>query len=161
MTDPDTEADAALARYAVDLAEAIDAAVPGWVERSIRTVAERQGIGLTDEAVEQAGAAAEAARSDGSPRTGALLATDIDAQVGSPLAVLRSLVGYPTEVLRAAGAVPVARDEFSVRSFPDDVYDLAPASFADVDSALHAPGMAWGAAKAYVHLSRRRSEGKI
>jgi hypothetical protein len=51
----------------------------------------------------------------------------------------------------------VPRDEFSVRSFPDDAYDLSPASFADVDPALHEPGLAWGAAKAYVHLARRRA----
>lgn len=160
MTDRDPEAAAALARYATDLADAVEAAVPAWVERSVRTVADRQGIHLDDAAVEQARAAAGAARRDGGTRIRALLASDIDAQVGSPLAVLRSLVAYPTEVLRKAGAAPVPRDEFSVRSFPDDDYDLAPAAFADVDPALHEPGMAWGAAKAYVHLSRRRAEGQ-
>ena len=90
----------------------------------------------------------------------ALLETDVDAQAGNPLAVLRSLVGYPTEVLRAAGARPVARDDFAVRSFPEDVYDLSPATFADVDPELHEPGLVWGAAKAHVHLARRRREGR-
>jgi hypothetical protein len=47
-----------------------------------------------------------------------------------------------------------------MRSFPDDVYDLTPASFADVDPALHEPGLVWGAAKAHVHLARRRRQGK-
>ena len=51
------------------------------------------------------------------------------------------------------------RDEFAERTFPDDVYDLSPASFADVDPALHEPGLMWGAAKAHVILHRRRSEG--
>ena len=46
------------------------------------------------------------------------------------------------------------------RAFPDDVYDLAPASFADVDPALHEPGLVWGAAKAHVHLARRRRDGR-
>jgi hypothetical protein len=59
-------------------------------------------------------------------------------------------------VLRAAGVPPVRRDEFAEHAFPDDVYDLAPASFADVDPSLHEPGLVWGAAKAHVHLSRRR-----
>jgi hypothetical protein len=54
----------------------------------------------------------------------------------------------------------VARDEFSLRNFPDDVYDLTPASFADVDPELHEPGLLWGAAKAHVHLARRRREGR-
>jgi hypothetical protein len=40
------------------------------------------------------------------------------------------------------------------------VYDLTPASFADVDPALHEPGLVWGAAKAHVHLARRRREGR-
>ena len=63
-------------------------------------------------------------------------------------------------VLRAAGASPVPRDDFDVRNFPDDVYGLSPATFADVDPALHEPGLVWGAAKAHVHLARRRREGK-
>jgi putative CocE/NonD family hydrolase len=46
-----------------------------------------------------------------------------------------------------------------VHSFPDDAYDLGPASFADIDPSLHEPGLMWGAAKAHVHLARRRAEG--
>ena len=67
---------------------------------------------------------------------------------------------HATDVLASAGARPVARDEFSARHFPDDVYDLTPASFADVDPALHEPGLVWGAAKAHVHLTRRCREGR-
>ena len=66
---------------------------------------------------------------------------------------------YPTEVLAAAGATPVERDDFAVRAFPDDPFDLSPAAFGDVDERLTEPGMRWGAAKAYVHLARRRSRG--
>jgi hypothetical protein len=71
--------------------------------------------------------------------------------------VLRGLVRYPTAVLAAAGARPAARDEFAVRNFPDDAYDLTPAAFTDVDPALHEPSLLWGAAKAHVHLVRRRN----
>ena len=63
-------------------------------------------------------------------------------------------------MLAQVGARPVPRDEFRERSFPDDVYDLVPGSFADVDAGLHEPGLVWGAAKAHVHLARRRREGK-
>ena len=84
----------------------------------------------------------------------------MDEQRTGPLAVIRTAVRYPTEVLAAAGVGPVQRDEFAERSFPDDVYDLAPASFADLDPALHEPGLVWGAAKAHVVLARRRAEGK-
>ena len=40
--------------------------------------------------------------------------------------------------------------------FPDDDYDLSPATFADIDESLHEPGLVWGAAKAHVVLTRRR-----
>jgi hypothetical protein len=59
-------------------------------------------------------------------------------------------------VLRAAGVPPVVRDEHQERLFPEDVYDLAPANFADVDPALAEVGLAWGAAKAFEHLQRHK-----
>jgi hypothetical protein len=93
------------------------------------------------------------------PRLRELLATDVDEQRTNPLSLLRGAVRYPTEVLRSAGVPAVVRDEFDERAFPDDVYGLTPASFADVDPSLHEPGLTWGAAKAHVHLSRRRGGG--
>ena len=158
---PDDPADAAaLAGYAAALADAVDAAIPGWVTRAVSAVLAAQGLPAGGEVAAAAEAAGAAARADGAPRVRALLAADIDDQRGNPLAILRSLVRYPTDVLRAAGARPVPRDEFATRNFPEDVYDLAPAAFADVDPALHDPGLVWGAAKAHVHLARRRREGR-
>ena len=90
----------------------------------------------------------------------ALLALDIDEQRTGPLALIRQAVPYPTEVLRAAGVPPVDRDEFAARQFPDDVYDLAPTSFGELDPDLQEVGLVWGAAKAHVHLSRRRADGQ-
>jgi hypothetical protein len=84
-----------------------------------------------------------------------LLALDVDEQRVNPLALVRRAVSYPTAVLRDAGVPPVVRDEFDERAFPDDVYGLAPAAFADIDPALHEPGLLWGAAKAHAHLARR------
>jgi len=163
---PDDPADdpadaAALAGYATALGDAVDAAIPAWVDRSVRAVLAAQGRPVDEPTAAAIAAAGEAARADGVPRVRALLATDVDAQRTNPLSILRSLVRYPTEVLRAAGATPVARDDFAARNFPDDAYDLTPAAFADVDPALHEPGLVWGAAKAHVHLARRRREGKL
>ena len=158
---PDDPGDAAaLAGYATALADGVERAIGPWVDRAVRRVLADQGMGVTPEVEAAIADAAARARHDGAPRVRALLETDVDAQAGNPLAVLRSLVGYPTEVLRAAGAQPVARDDFAVRSFPEDVYDLSPATFADVDPELHEPGLVWGAAKAHVHLARRRREGR-
>jgi len=158
---PDDPADAAaLARYAETLADGVERAIAGWVERVGRGVLEGQGMPVDAALADALAAAAVAARDDGAPRVRALLATDVDAQSGNPLAVLRSLVRYPTAVLRAAGARPLPRDEFARRAFPDDIYDLTPATFADVDPTLHEPGLVWGAAKAHVHLARRRRDGR-
>ena len=86
----------------------------------------------------------------------ALLATDVDAQATNPLSLLRGAVPFPTRVLAAAGVPEVERDADAQRLFPDDVYDLTPGSFADIDTDLHEPGLVWGAAKASVVLKRRK-----
>ena len=88
-----------------------------------------------------------------------VLVADVDAGEGSPLALVRDSVGPVTAVLHDLGVAPSVRDEFARRRFPDDLYDLAPASFADVDESLHEHGLAWGAARAHVHLRRRRETG--
>jgi hypothetical protein len=158
IDDPDDAA--ALARYARALADGIEREIAGWIERSARRVLDAQGIAVDDGLAAELAAAAAAARAAAVPRLRALLTTDVDEQATNPLAVLRSVVSYPTAVLREAGARPVPRDEFEQRSFPADVYDLSPATFADVDPSLHEPGLVWGAAKAHVHLARRRREGR-
>jgi hypothetical protein len=101
-----------------------------------------------------------AATDDLGPRIRVLLATDVDDQRGNPLQVARELTRYATGVLRGAGVPPVVRDAEAERQFPDDDYDLTPASFADLDPRLAEIGIAWGAAKAHVVLRRRRREGR-
>lgn len=165
---------AALAAYADALATAVETHLAGWVERA---VAERHGqwvtsrgatvgtgdgagTGLPDEVRDGAREAGARARSEVAPRVRALLQRDVDDQPTGPLALLRAATDHPTAVLRAAGVPPVVRDEAAVRIHPDDVYDLTPASFADVHPDLHEPGLTWGAAKAHVVLARRRREGR-
>ena len=91
------------------------------------------------------------------PQVRELLALDIDEQRSGPLSLLRSAARFPTRVLLDAGVPIPGRDEFLQTQFPDDVYDLGPAAFADLDPSLHQPGLIWGAAKAHVHLARRRA----
>jgi len=148
--------DPLVAETAEALAVAVEAALPGWVERSV----ERLLMAFTGKAdpatMEQARSAGERARAEVGGRVRALLVADIDEQRANPLALLRSAVTYPTDVLRRAGVAPVVRDDFAEVHFPDDVYDLTPAAFADVDPALHDPGLAWGAAKAWAHKRRHQ-----
>ncbi|MGH9186110.1 MAG: hypothetical protein ACRD0U_09900 [Acidimicrobiales bacterium] len=150
-----------LAGYAAALHDAVDAVLPAWVERSVERILVAWR-GEADPAVlAEAAAAGEWARADVGPRLRALLVTDVDDQRTNPLALLRGAVRYPTDVLRRAGVPPAVRDEFAERTFPDDIYDLSPAAFADVDPALHEPGLMWGAAKAHVVLSRRREDNGL
>lgn len=134
-----------IAPYAHALIEAVEAALPGWVRRCVGEVADSAD-------------AERAALAYVLPRLRALLAQDIDEQRTNPLSILRTAVRFPTAVLKAAGVPPVPRDDFAIRSFPDDLYDLSPANFAALGERVHEAGMAWGAAKAFVHLQRRRAQ---
>lgn len=156
--DPDDAA--RLDRYAGALADGIERALPVWVRRCVveRADAWRPGLGeVVEAAAEEAGArAVEAVVAD----LRALLATDVDDQRTGPLALVRGAVVHPTRILAEAGVPEVERDADAEALHPDDVYDLTPGSFADLDPDLAEPGMLWGAAKAHVVLARRRAEGK-
>jgi len=152
---------AALAEHAAALADAVEATLPGWVERAVAMRWRQWAGGPPPAELEgQARAAGERARHEVVPALRALLEADVDSQRTTPLAVVRRAVVPATEVLEAAGVPPVERDEHAVRLFPDDAYDLAPATFGDLDASLHEPGLTWGAAKAHVVIRRRRAEGR-
>jgi len=140
--------------HATALADGVQAALPGWVEGCVRRTVAAAGVPFDDAMASATADAVEAARADVMPRMRALLEADVDEQRTTPLAILRSAVRHPAGVLSGAGVAPVERDEAQARLFPDDVYDLAPASFADVDTALVEPALAWGAAKAWTHRRR-------
>jgi hypothetical protein len=156
---PDDER--ALVTFGDALADAVQVALPGWAVRSVeRIMLAWQDGGPVDPAVlANAASAGRRAATDVGAELRALLEVDIDRQRVNPLTVLRRAVRYPASVLAEAGVPPVVRDAQSERMFPDDAYGLSPATFADVDPSLHEPGIAWGAAKAHVHLARRREEG--
>jgi hypothetical protein len=136
------------------LAAAIEQALPGWVTGCVERVM-RAWAGQVPPEVERA---AEKAGRQAQTETGAairaLLMADIAEQRTTPLALLRQAVRYPTEVLRQAGVPPVERDHFARHAFPDDDYDLSPATWADIDPGLTELGITWGAAKAFEHKRR-------
>jgi hypothetical protein len=152
--------DGGMREHAMALADAIDVALPGWVQGCVaRRLHDRPGAAASapDRISAASRVAGEQARRDIGPRVRALLEADIDEQRTTPLALLREAVRYPTSVLRSAGVPPVERDDAQVRLFPDDVYDLNPATFADVDPSLADLGLAWGAAKAWAHRRRHQA----
>ncbi len=153
--DPDDAA--ALARYAQALSDAVDAALPAWVGR---VVTHRWRVWQHEapppHVAEATAAAGARVRAEVGPALRELLGTDVDEQRTNPLALIRRAVPHVTAVLADAGVPPLQRDADAERLFPDDVYDLAPASFADLDPTVHEPGIEWGAAKAHIILRRRR-----
>lgn len=155
--------DADLARYAEvcdALVDTVAAVVPGWIEGLV-TERVRAWRGEVDENAQVAAAqAGVAARDDVVPQLRALVDTDIDEQRANPLALLRAATSHAHAVLADAGVPEVVRDQFAERSFPDDVYDLVPASWDEVDPSLQEIGITWGAAKAHLFKARRRAEGK-
>jgi hypothetical protein len=138
------------------LADGIEAALPGWVATCVERVMHAWAGGLAPDVAAAAARAGAQARTETGAAVRALLLADIDEQRTTPLALLRAAVRYPTAVLRDAGVPPIERDRFAEEAFPDDLYGLAPASFADLDPGLADPGITWGAAKAFEHRRRHR-----
>jgi hypothetical protein len=137
----------------------VDAVLAAWVERQVVRVLLAHRGEVPSEVLAAARVAGARCRTELGGALRELLAIDVDEQPVNPLALLRLGVRYPSAVLADAGVPPVPRDEFAARSFPDDVYDLAPATWADLDDSLREPGLVWGAWKAKTILDRRRAEG--
>lgn len=153
MTDPEAQ----LREYAARLADGVQAALPGWVIGQVERVATAWSGTISDPVRRAAEQAADEAGRIVGPQVRRLLELDLDEQRTTPLALVRAAVSYPTAVLRQAGVPPVTRDPFAEKAFPEDIYDLSPASFADLDPELLDAGLAWGAAKAFVHKRRHTS----
>lgn len=123
-----------------DLARAVESVLPDWVARCVAARLPEPSELVLDQA----------------RRAGAEAAVEVGAAIRdlggrTPLEVLRAAVVFPTRVLRDAGVAPVERDEFSKERFPDDVYDLTPANWADVDESLNEPFYRWMAARVVEH----------
>lgn len=152
-----TDSDITIETVATALHRAAVEATPSWVRRSIQRVATAQGLqGIDDELVADA---AERATAFVDRRMGALLTADIDAQQTTPLSIFRDAVRFPVEVLHAAGATSSHRGDVSRWAFPNDPFDITPGNLSDIGDEVQQAGIVWGAAKAGLHLQRRRQEG--
>ncbi len=150
--------DVQLDEPAAALLAAAHAAVPSWLRRITLAAASRAGTPSIEFEGDVESMVQEAA-----PRLlqdlFGLLATDVDEQTTNPLSIMRQGVAAPTALLQAHDVEPPPPDPFGAERFPDDVYRLGPATWVDIDSALHEPGLTWGAWKAMTVLRRRRDEG--
>lgn len=143
---------------AAALLEAARGAAPIWLRRITTRAATAAGP-VPDGLVVAIDRMADETSSTLLRRLGALLATDVDDQVTNPLSLFRRAVAAPNDLLAAHGVPAPSGDPFASERFPDDVYRLGPATWADIDPSLHEPGITWGAWKAMTVLRRRREEG--
>lgn len=154
-TRADTEAEAAYREAAGRLADGLDGAVQDWIVRIVqqRLPADWSHHDHPRLWTQMSDVAAQI-HDQVIPTLRNLLATDVETQATGPLGVLRSAVGPANRLLADAGVPRPKRDPVAESMFPDDLYDLGPANFDDVDPALHDIGLLWGAAKAHVVLTR-------
>jgi hypothetical protein len=160
-----SKADSDLARLGDELADAVIGEIPDWISGAIETLVTqwvRSGGGPPSvdepELKQMAKHAGEQAALAVAGPLRELLGADVDQQWTTPLALVRPLVAFATDVLDKAGVPGVRRDEFQVSRFPEDEYGLTPASLAALGEEVAGLALVWGAAKALAH--RQRHDGK-
>ena len=141
--------------YAADLASAVEAAIGPWIRSAVRS---RHHSSLPKAVEAELELVSGQAGAEIGTKLRQLLVLDIDQQWTNPLSIIRSAVRYPTSILVSLGTQPPTRVSSAQRLHPDDIYDLTPASFADLGPDVHESGLVWGAAKAHIHLHRRKGE---
>lgn len=154
MTDHD-DPDEFLLAAADRFVSSAERSLGGWAERALVSRAPQLAATATTTA------AAFRAEVVGSLRR--LVDRDIDDQRATPLQLLRASVPLLTAALVEAGveARPGVGDRTAAgggSEDSDDPFGIAPASWADVGEDVGEAAMVWGAAKAMVHLERRRRE---
>jgi hypothetical protein len=156
-----SKADSDLAQLGAELAAAIVTAIPDWIrkavsERVIQWVQAGGGPVRVEEPelLEMCEAAGEQAAQKAAGPLEDLLLSDVDQQWTTPLAIVRPLVAFASDVLEVAGVPEVVRDDFQVSRFPDDRHGLTPASLAALGGDVAELALIWGAAKALAHRQR-------
>jgi hypothetical protein len=131
-----------------------------WLRRSVEVTARRGGIAA--DSIDGAELEALVDRTSGRilDDLADLLARDVDDQPTNPLTIFRSALDEITGFLQLHKVPIPPIDRFVAERFPDDPYQLGPATWSDIDDELHTPGLIWGAWKAKTVLDRRREEGK-
>jgi hypothetical protein len=133
---------------------------PSWVRRSVERAAARGGVAANSLDRGELEILVQRTSEQILADLAELLASDVDDQRTNPLTIFRGAVGGLTEFLRIQQIPPPPSDRFLAERFPDDAYQLGPATWSDIDDELHTPGLIWSAWKAKTVLDRRREEGR-
>ena len=134
--------------YGEQLREAVASSFDAWLRSRLVQVSELD-INLLEENIERIS-------EDVDRRLVELINADVDAPLSGPLERIRTAVEALGPALLALDVPAPTRDPFDVRIRPDDHYGLGPVSFADLGDEVHQAGIAWGAAKAYLHRAKRQ-----
>ena len=153
--------DGQLSEYSQTLFDTCVVAVPEWITNRIQNVCLMSGGVVPEIVTTKVAGVAHATKAQVQIDLMALLSVDVDAQRTNPLQVLRGSTLMATALLIEAGIPPAQRDEFEVRSMPDDMFALGPLTWRDLGDDVHDAGIEWGAWKAAMIISRRRAEGKL
>lgn len=86
-----------------------------------------------------------------------LAAADVDTPLSGPLERIRQGVEPLNAMLDQRGVEPPLRNAMDKQMRPGDHHALGPMTFRDLGDTVHDAGISWGAAKAHLHLQRRRS----
>ncbi len=86
-----------------------------------------------------------------------LVGADVDQPLSGPLERIRLCVEPLNSELDRRGVEPPARNTVDRQLRPLDRHELGPMTFRDLSDGVHDAGINWGAAKAHLHLKRRRS----
>ena len=136
----------------------VEVALPGWVEGRVAFIADAWD--RLDPATRAAlDVRASAAGADVAERVAedlrTFFATPVAEQRTTPLEIVRTATRDVTVLLSEVGILPVERDAFDERAFPEDLYGVTPASLSDLDESLGPWQLAWGLAKARLLQERR------
>lgn len=142
-----------------ELIQGVDRSFVSWIVREVarRVPAEwdeRRRSDLFAKVEQRAGVA----RAECVANLSALFASGVALQSRTPLQVVRAALTPITSLLEGADVPEVPRDRSRQEFFPNDVYDLGPTTFGEIDTTLEAPALRWGAAKAMLVL-RARQQG--
>jgi len=153
--------DGQLSEHSQTLLDACVAAIPEWITNRIQHVCLVSGGVIPEIVTTKVAGVAHATQAQVQIDLMAVLSVDVDSQRTNPLQVLRGSTLMATALLIEAGIPQVRRDEFEVRSMPDDMFALGPLTWRDLGDDVHDAGIQWGAWKAAMIISRRRDEGKL
>lgn len=136
--------------YGQRLLETISNSIRGWLHA---TMSNRLGEDASEYDLRDA---LEQVALDVEQSIAVLVNADIDEPLSGPLERIRRAVEPLNDVLDELGAPQRPRDPVEAAMRPADRHALGPMTFRDLDDDVHDAGIAWGAAKAHLHLQRRR-----